>query len=235
MPARIFVLRHGQTAENKNKIVQGQLDTALDETGLQQARETAEYFSNGAKFDVAWSSDLQRARKTAEIILDKQQESNETEPVRLRLDEDLRERHLGEAQGKHRGILKDIPGVEKDDVFCHRILRWWDTMLDDIIKEPGTGADAGKTVLVVTHGGVLNRLTEKLVKRSELRSIRWIEEGPRTKGLGKHGNCCITEYEVESDGVGTVVVTVKRAGDISHLMSEVREDNVDVQSGDGVV
>lgn len=30
--------------------------------------------------------------QTAEIILDKQQESNETEPVRLRLDEDLRER-----------------------------------------------------------------------------------------------------------------------------------------------
>ena len=66
MQHHIFLVRHGQTSENKNKIVQGHLDTALDELGLQQARETAEYLSGqGVAFDVAWSSDLQRARKVS--------------------------------------------------------------------------------------------------------------------------------------------------------------------------
>jgi len=40
--ARVFFVRHGETDSNRNRIVQGQLDTQLNATGLAQAVMTAE-------------------------------------------------------------------------------------------------------------------------------------------------------------------------------------------------
>lgn len=105
--ARIYLIRHGETNENREGIIQGQMDTELNEVGCEQA-----YLCGQALIDVpftmGFTSDLKRASKvclppnflnyrvgslretscqTAEIIL-----AQQPTPVRLVKDAGLRER-----------------------------------------------------------------------------------------------------------------------------------------------
>ncbi|WP_342438643.1 histidine phosphatase family protein [Paenibacillus sp. FSL L8-0436] len=64
---RIGLIRHGSTAWNKEGRIQGHTDNPLDEEGLQQAAAIAERLS-GEQWDYIYSSDLLRARQTAEVI-----------------------------------------------------------------------------------------------------------------------------------------------------------------------
>ena len=59
---RVYIVRHGETQENRDKIMQGQQDTFLNAIGLEQARMVGEALKD-AKLGVAFSSDLSRAAK----------------------------------------------------------------------------------------------------------------------------------------------------------------------------
>jgi len=63
----IYLVRHGQTAWNKEEIFRGRTDIPLDETGLRQAELAGEYFK-GMKIEGIYSSPLSRAFQTAEKI-----------------------------------------------------------------------------------------------------------------------------------------------------------------------
>ena len=63
----IYLVRHGQTAWNKEEIFRGRTDVPLDETGLKQAELAAEYFK-GMEIHGIYSSPLVRAWQTAEKI-----------------------------------------------------------------------------------------------------------------------------------------------------------------------
>jgi broad specificity phosphatase PhoE len=63
----IYLVRHGQTAWNKEEIFRGRTDVPLDETGLKQAELAAEYFK-GMEIHGIYSSPLARAWQTAEKI-----------------------------------------------------------------------------------------------------------------------------------------------------------------------
>ena len=63
----IYLVRHGQTAWNKEEIFRGRTDVPLDETGLKQAELVGEYFRE-TKIGAVYSSPLSRARQTAEGI-----------------------------------------------------------------------------------------------------------------------------------------------------------------------
>ncbi|BGP22861.1 hypothetical protein JCM10295v2_001752 [Rhodotorula toruloides] len=107
----VNIIRHGETDYNKAGIVQGHLDVPLNAQGLAQAAVAGRWFAQqGVRFDEAWSSDLVRARK-------------------LKLDERIRERHLGNLQGKRRGD----PGVDRSTVepihqLRARLWSFWDTL-----------------------------------------------------------------------------------------------------------
>ena len=58
----MYIVRHGETQENRDGIIQGQQDTALNAVGLEQARMVGEALKD-AKLGVAFSSDLSRALK----------------------------------------------------------------------------------------------------------------------------------------------------------------------------
>jgi hypothetical protein len=65
---RVYIVRHAETEENKQKIIQGQLDTILNSEGERQADLVAKALKD-IPFDVAYSSDLKRAMDTAKRIL----------------------------------------------------------------------------------------------------------------------------------------------------------------------
>ena len=63
----IYLVRHGQTAWNKEEIFRGRIDVPLDETGLRQAELAGEYLKE-VEIDGIYSSPLSRAWQTAQKI-----------------------------------------------------------------------------------------------------------------------------------------------------------------------
>src|SRR5574340_1285446 len=87
MITRICLIRHGETAWNVERRVQGQPDTPLNATGVAQAHAAARVLA-GVSFAAACSSDLCRARHTADII-------GRSLGLAARPHTALRERHYG--------------------------------------------------------------------------------------------------------------------------------------------
>ncbi len=90
-PRALLLLRHGRTAWNLERRVQGQLDASLDETGHAQARAVAKEIA-AHRPALLWSSDLARASDTAAYV-------GEASGLEVVTDPRLREYHLGALQG----------------------------------------------------------------------------------------------------------------------------------------
>jgi broad specificity phosphatase PhoE len=90
---RVLLARHGETDDNREPIrVQGFTDTPLNETGRRQAAELAGRVAGEGVISL-WSSDLSRARETAEIV-------GERIGLTPLLDARLREANRGEWEGR---------------------------------------------------------------------------------------------------------------------------------------
>ena len=64
----LYITRHGQTKANVEKYMQGQTPGELTQEGCKQAKEFGIFYKN-IKFDQIYCSDLLRAKKSLEIIL----------------------------------------------------------------------------------------------------------------------------------------------------------------------
>jgi len=64
---KVYLIRHGETEFNAERKAQGWCDVKLTENGMMQAAELGEGIKN-IKFDRIISSDLVRAKQTANII-----------------------------------------------------------------------------------------------------------------------------------------------------------------------
>lgn len=146
---KITIVRHGETEWNKEGIIQGQLDSKLSELGIEQAKKLAERLSNES-FDAIFSSDLSRAADTAKEVAKFHLD------VPIYFTQELRERYLGEFQGK----TKDYPGwkdrrgdeefmkkmgIEDTEKMQGRIKIFLDRIQKDF---------QNKKVLIVAHGGI---------------------------------------------------------------------------------
>jgi probable phosphoglycerate mutase len=155
---KLCIVRHGETAWNAEGRVQGQLDVPLNPTGEAQARAVAQALAH-ERFDVVYSSDLQRVRQTARPLLDLLKKA----PV---VDERLRERHYGIFQGILYSEAKvrfaedfvrfrtkdphyDFQTGESLLGFQERVFSFIEHLLE---RHPA------QSVLVFTHGGVLEVL-----------------------------------------------------------------------------
>ncbi len=67
LATRVVAVRHGETAWNAETRLQGQLDIPLNATGRRQAACTGRALAHEG-IEAIWSSDLARARETAEIV-----------------------------------------------------------------------------------------------------------------------------------------------------------------------
>lgn len=88
---KIYLFRHGETAWNKERRLQGQSDVPLNDYGRRLAIETGEALKEVC-FDKAFCSPLSRASETAELILGERK-------VPLIRDDRLKEIHFGEYEG----------------------------------------------------------------------------------------------------------------------------------------
>lgn len=89
----LYLARHGETDDNRQPIrVQGFADTPLNETGRRQAAELAECVAHLGLRSL-WSSDLQRARDTAQVV-------GARLGLPVRLDQRLREANRGRWEGR---------------------------------------------------------------------------------------------------------------------------------------
>ncbi len=169
---RLCLVRHGETAWNAERRLQGHLDIPLNDNGNAQARATAQSLS-GQHFEAAYSSDLLRARQTAEAVV-------RTLGLAVRHDPALRERHYGvfqgltydEAEALHPEQFARFRRRDPDFAFAAdgESLRAFATRIVDALH--GIAArHPGQQVLVVTHGGVLD-IAHRLATGKPLDAVR---------------------------------------------------------------
>ncbi|OWY40665.1 histidine phosphatase family protein [Xenophilus sp. AP218F] len=161
-PTRFCLVRHGETDWNLAARLQGHTDIPLNAAGEAQALRLAAAMRRRQPrpaFRACYVSDLTRARQTAAPLA-------EALALSLRLDSQLRERHMGALQGlsyaeaaerlpdvyqrqQNRDPDYDLEGGESLRRFQRRVL---DGFADIAGRHPG------EDLLVVTHGGVLDIL-----------------------------------------------------------------------------
>ena len=157
----LLLVRHGETDWNRDRRFQGHADRPLNDAGREQARELAEALS-GERIDAVYTSDLQRARETAEILAARLG----VEVVAL---QELREIDVGSWQGL---TWPEIEQRHPDGAArWHRDGHGWDggETYDElgrrIVDALGEIAARhhGQRVLVVGHGGTV-RATRAFVE-----------------------------------------------------------------------
>jgi broad specificity phosphatase PhoE len=126
-PCQIWLVRHGQTEWNRIGRYQGQADEPLNAAGIAQAHELAARMA-GEHFDAIFSSDLSRARMTAEIIAG-------SLGMSVSFDSRLREIDQGEWEGMY---FTDIVSRFEEELVRHR-------------GDPSNGPPGGESVTQVAQ------------------------------------------------------------------------------------
>ena len=198
MKTYLALVRHGVTDWNYDGRAQGQVDVPLNAEGERQAEAVAARMAT-ERWDAVYSSDLARARATAEAIC---RRTGHT----LVTDRRLRERDMGPAEGLtavEREVLwpgvalSDIPGVESDAELGRRA----EAILTEIARR-----HPGQRVIVVSHGALLNRFLQQTVKakpvnfrNTGISPVVW--DGEAFHPAGGHDYRHLLVDGVEYDGV----------------------------------
>lgn len=196
---RLCIVRHGETDWNAGKRIQGQIDVPLSALGHAQARATGNALKDEG-FAAIYSSDLTRARQTAEATA-------HLARIPLQIDPGFRERHYGifqglnyaECQARHPAAYAShkardprftLEGGESLLAFAGRLAQAFDTVVR---------RHAGESVAIFTHGGVLDIIYRQAASMSLT--------APRDFGIP---NCGINWIEIEA-GCWTLLSWAERA------------------------
>lgn len=143
---KIFVLRHGETDENITGILQGNMDTILNEKGENQALSVREEVSK-YDIDLVIASPKTRTIETASIAAPN---------VPLITDSRLLSRNHGEFEGKRRDEINinDYWNIAKNYQYekAESVQELYNR-IDSLLKEV-KDKYKGKKVLLVTHSGI---------------------------------------------------------------------------------
>ena len=198
---RILLVRHGQTSYNREGTIQGHIDIPLNDRGYEEASLLANRIAKRDKVDLLISSDLQRALQTASAISDVIFQE-------ILKDRNFRELFFGNWEGKSwEQIEESYPGVRA------RYLQNWFSFSEhggESRKDAGLRVNraldqliatyTGKTIVVVTHGGPIRLISQRVLNCEKSRMLAEI------------GNCSITEIAFRNDEYHLV-----RLNDCSHL------------------
>ena len=168
---QFVLIRHGETDWNREGRWQGQADVPLNARGLEQAAAMARALNGSIRLDAIYSSDLMRARQTADALA-------QAAALPVVLDPRLREIHQGEWQGLR---VEEIearyahvfqmrsqdpwevapPGGETAQEVRQRVK----TALDEIAQR-----HPGQAVAIVSHGFTL-AVARTLIARGSVENI----------------------------------------------------------------
>jgi 2,3-bisphosphoglycerate-dependent phosphoglycerate mutase len=111
--AKLILIRHGQSVWNAENRFTGWTDVDLSEKGVLEAEEAGQELRNQG-IDVVHTSDLIRAQRTAEIVIQANDSSNETV---TKTDWRLNERNYGELQGLNKAETAEKHGSEQVHIW----------------------------------------------------------------------------------------------------------------------
>lgn len=163
---KLYLTRHGETEWNVHSRIQGQTDTALNETGIRQARELAERLKKERlAIGRIYTSRQLRAYETAQIVA-------ELLGLNVIVKDGLEEINLGKWEGYTWKQVRELfheeyedwhenrryqvpPGGESYQLLLERLI----PVLHSIIKEEQ------EDVLVVTHSAVIMTLLSYIYEK----------------------------------------------------------------------
>ncbi len=186
----LYIIRHGETAKNKKKLLQGRSDQPLNDKGLKQSAEAGKFFrAEGIIFDHVYSSPLIRAVQTAGQILGEDSD-------RITIDDRLIEMDYGPYEGmdlEHpapevMAFFMDFAGTRAPEGMeqLEEVTARLGDFLEDIIEEARSG-----NVLISTHAIAMKGALEYLTPESK--GSYWSEY---------IGNCDVYAAEVTDSGYG---------------------------------
>lgn len=201
---RLFLVRHGQTKWNIEKRVQGNTNTDLTEEGLNQAYKVSNRLKD-YKVDYIYSSDLNRAYKTAEIIGKKLN-------VKINKLNGLREKNFGHWQGL---TIDDIQSKFYEEHYI------WKT-------KPHNAKIEGAESLIQVQERVLSSINE-LKKKHKCKNVLLVSHGSTIKALilGILGIDISNYNKLTISNVGLTIIDfteyspiIRVLNDTSHISSE---------------
>ena len=153
----LLLVRHGETVDNVNQVMQGQTQGQLNDNGIRQAEAVADQMA-GCHIDVFVASDLKRSFDTCTIIASRHGKSVVTTPL-------LRERDWGGFTGR---FIPDLKGeVWPDDIET----------LENLLSRAGEfiayvkQTFPGKKVLAVGHG-IINKAIQSVYYQKPMNEIQ---------------------------------------------------------------
>ncbi|MBP9669953.1 histidine phosphatase family protein [Candidatus Woesebacteria bacterium] len=165
MPKKIIIVRHGETEWNVERRLQGWSDIPLNQQGRQQAKKVADRLKSES-ITTIYSSDHKRAKTTARAIA-------KAKGLKLHQTWKLREDRMGIFEGWQ---WEKEPDPHKESLWQQRTkarkngdIHWkpegGESLLDHAqrVKEfldVITRKHERETVLIVSHGGTINRIIE---------------------------------------------------------------------------
>ena len=179
MTASLVLIRHGQSEWNEKNLFTGWKDPGLTTKGVQEAKSAGiQLRTQGFKFDVMFTSDLQRAQRTGEIILKELGVSN----LPVVKNQALNERDYGDLSG----LNKDEAREKWGDDQVHIWRRSFDTpppggeslkgtaerVLPYFKKEILPQLLEGKNILIAAHGNSLRSLVMELDQLTKEQVVR---------------------------------------------------------------
>ena len=161
----LILIRHGQSVWNASNRFTGWTDVDLSDKGVTEAEEAGRQLSE-IRIDVVHTSDLIRAQRTAEIVMQHNESSGEDVPTRY--DWRLNERHYGSLQGLNKAETAEKHGAEQVHIWrrsfdapppegeslemtAERTIPYF---TEEIIPD----LESGKNVLVSAHGNSLRSI-----------------------------------------------------------------------------
>ncbi|OJD33349.1 phosphoglycerate mutase family protein [Diplodia corticola] len=165
---RLFLIRHGETVDNLAQVYAGSKDSELTSHGFQQAQRLARYLKGtDVRFTHIFASPLQRARNTAQAVLDAQS----SPALKITRVAAIQEQDFGSFEGKSwlEGPSSSKPrpagfvDIESKESMARRV----DSFLDEHMAALWRSAAAGErcVVAIVSHGIILSVLWRRILRR----------------------------------------------------------------------
>jgi len=167
--SQLVLVRHGQSEWNEKNLFTGWRDPDLTAKGIEEARAAGRALKAAqAKFDIGYTSNLQRAQKTCALLLEELQRSD----LPVTRHEALNKRDYGDLSGLNKDDAREKCGEEQVHIWrrsfdipppggeslkdtAERVLPYFDAEIMPQIK-------AGQNILIAAHGNSLRALVMQL-------------------------------------------------------------------------